>query len=121
LLSYTSKQPLLLFLIFFFIFPDILEIFLKATPNLEVLHIGYSNRSALDPWTPLGYSSSQPGTGADCLKMILRCDRLTTLSLNAFCLFEGDFFEAVIAQFQFSMEFLTLAHSISDIQRLSTT
>ncbi|XP_046443824.1 uncharacterized protein LOC124193876 isoform X3 [Daphnia pulex] len=75
---------------------DILELFLKATPNLEALHIGYSNRSAMDPWTPLGYKSSQSGM-TDCLKTILRCGRLTTLSLNAFCLFEGDFFETIFS------------------------
>jgi hypothetical protein len=80
--------------IFHIIVPDLLELFLKATPNLEALHIGYSNRSAMDPWTPLGYKSSQSGM-TDCLKTILRCGRLTTLSLNAFCLFEGDFFETV--------------------------
>ena len=71
------------------IFLDILETFLKATPNLEALHIGYSNRSALHPWT----KSSSPSIIADCLKMIGRCNRLTTLSLNAFNLFKGDFFE----------------------------
>ena len=85
-------------ILYVYYFSEILETFLKATPNLEALHIGYSNRSALDPWTPLGYKSSNSGAGADCLKMI-RCDRLTTLSLNAFYLFEGDFFETVSIPF----------------------
>ena len=85
-----------LILIVYYFFSDILETFLNATPNIEELHIGYSNRSALDPWTPSDYKSSILGNGADCLKMIgLHCDRLTTLSLSAFYLFEGDFFETV--------------------------
>ena len=99
-------------------FSDILKTFLNATPNIEELHIGYSNDSALDsfcpdasdsdasdsdgpdPWTPTDYKSSVYIKRADCLKMIgLRCNRLTTLSLSAFCLFEGDFFETVCTLF----------------------
>ena len=91
-----TTDGLWLILIVYYFFSDILETFLNATPNIEELHIGYSNRSALDPWTPSDYKSSIYGNGADCLKMIgLRCDRLTTLSLSAFSLFEGDFFETV--------------------------
>jgi hypothetical protein len=77
--------------LFFFIFSDILEPFLKAAPTLEVLHIGLSNRTARSPWTTVEI----PNT--DFLKTISRCGRLTTLRLNAFNLFEGDFFETVYA------------------------
>jgi hypothetical protein len=78
-------------LLFFFIFSEILEPFLKAAPNLEVLGIGLSNNTAFGP-NPSPYDEP-----LDFLKMISRCGRLTTITLNQFCLFEGDLF-AVYAQ-----------------------
>ncbi|XP_046451603.1 uncharacterized protein LOC124199716 isoform X2 [Daphnia pulex] len=80
-LVYTCGYPII----------DILEPFLKAAPNLEVLHIGLSNRTARSPWTTV----EPPNT--DFLKTISRCGRLTTLRLNAFNLFEGDFFETIFS------------------------
>lgn len=113
-------------LVVYYIFSDILETFLKATPNLEALHIGYSNRSAIDPWAPTGYKPTTPSTDADCLKMIgLRCDRLTTLSLNAFYLFKGDFFETVstrdASNIKFNFNINLFEFSILDIQWLPAT
>jgi hypothetical protein len=80
-------------LLFFFIFSEILEPFLKAAPNLEVLGIGLSNNTAFGP-NPSPYDEPLI---TDFLKMISRCGRLTTITLNQFCLFEGDLF-AVYAQ-----------------------
>ncbi len=75
---------------------EILEKFVRACPNVESLHIGYSNRSALDPWTcPITMDSD-----ADLLNLI-RFDRLTTLTLNAFDLFKGEFFEVVSCSIYF--------------------
>ena len=98
--SFPKKGNELLFQSYPFVncfFLDILEKFVRASPNLETMHLGYSNRSALDPWTcPITMESD-----ANLLHLI-RFDRLTTLTLNAFDLFKGDFFETV-RRFSFSI------------------
>lgn len=90
------KLPYLKTLVYTCSFPnaEILEYFINATPNLDALHIGYSNRSASSPYTTVNHESPSAGMTAEFLKVIC-CPRLTTLSLNAFELFDGEFFETV--------------------------
>lgn len=92
-MSYTNAIHRLLNS-YFSNFIEILEYFINATPNLDALHIGYSNRSASSPYTTVNHESPSAGMTAGFLKVIC-CPRLTTLSLNAFELFDGEFFETV--------------------------
>lgn len=59
-------------------------------PNIQTLHLGYSNRTAIDPWT---------SPKRDYFMKIARFNRLNTLSFNAFHLFDGSFFSAVSGKY----------------------
>ena len=70
-----------------------------ACPNVNDFHIGYSNRSAFDPWTS--------ALGVDFLSVI-KFQRLKNLSLSAFDLFDGAFFETVILELRIPYKDLLL-------------